>query len=75
MLRGIGGGMILAGCLGLGISYRVNLMGRIRLLQQLTEGAWSCWKAKSGTDSLPCRKAVLRREKSWITAWEGCFRR
>lgn len=37
MLRGIGGGMILAGCLGLGISYRVNLMGRIRLLQQLTE--------------------------------------
>lgn len=29
--------MILAGCLGLGISYRVNLMGRIRLLQQLTE--------------------------------------
>ncbi len=59
MLRGVGSGMILAGCLGLGLWYRSQLLGRIQALRQLV-GILDlfCSEVRYGRATLPecCRR-------------------
>ena len=59
MLRGIGSGMILAGCLGLGLWYRGQLRGRIQALRQLVAILdLFCSEVGYGRSTLPecCRR-------------------
>lgn len=71
MLRGVGGVMIFAGCLGLGMWYRGQLLGRVRALRQLkTILELLAGEVRYGRATLPesCRNVAARLEPPFAGA-------
>ena len=66
----LGGGMILCGCLGLGMWYRGQFLMRLHMTRELICLLDQCVSVRSVITDLHCRKDADRSADSGKTGWE-----